>query len=232
MNSIPFLATLRPPFQAAKWMKHPVLLDVDEMRACIQSLGTYWIVQTSGIITQGKELIPIESFLEVYEQYIVDLKQGKPCSDSRMRPFFSSVLTSTLEALYKYNLPAGNNDAYLVKVHLPVIQMQTHTFHYSPADDTFRSMALGPSSISWGIQFSYPHMYQGENSKIFSGKEMEIFPNTLMYKMLQQWIRVNTTVTTLEANGKRKHVPIRLGKKSVSWAKNLPELTSRGLLIV
>ncbi len=225
--NIPIRETLAAPFQASKWMKHPVLLDVTEMKDLLSALDNCWIVQTSGVISKEHVIITKKNFLEMYEKYLQNLRNGISSMDFQMRSFFSSVFTSTLDALYLYRLPKNEKEEYLVKVCLPVIQLQAHNFHYSSEDDSFRSMAFGQTTFSWGIQFSYPHMYQDNNFKMYAGKEMEIFPNTSLYKKLQQWIRSHTTVTTIEAKGKRKNIPIRVGKNCGNWVEKLPQFTSQ-----
>ena len=139
------------PLQASKWQKIPMLIDPVEMRSLFTALGSFWIVQTSGVIRAGDEVILLNDFFELYEQYIASIKKGENLITSKMRSYFSSVLTIFSEALYAIEI---NQNQRLVKVHQPVVQMQMHRFDYSFADHSFRSMGMGGSSIPWGIQFS------------------------------------------------------------------------------
>lgn len=225
---LPLKPSLGPSFQASKWQKIPVLLDHDEMRALFHALGKVWIVQVSGLISNGQELVPQEAFLDVYDHYLSALKKGETPQDARLRAYFSSVLTVDLEALYAVQV---NAEQRLVKVEKPVIQLQAHRFDYSLADQTFRSMVMGANSIQWGIQFAYPHLYQDAQLQVMTVRENEQFPNTALFKCLQKWIREHTIATPFEVNGKRTNVPIRLGKQCLSWINTHPQLAIKGLSI-
>ena len=227
-SSIPLRPTVGSSLQASKWQKSPLLIDVDEMRSLLAVLGQFWIVQVSGVIPIGQEIIAQEVFLEVYQHYLTALKRGGNPEDSRVRPYFSAVLTTFLEALYAVEINEGN---YLVKVQQPVLQLQAHRFDYSTADETFRSMVMGANSIPWGIQFSYPHLYQDENLQVLTVREDAQFPNTALFKRLQQWVRANTIATPFEVEGKKTNVPIRLGKQCLGWINTLPQLQAKGLRV-
>ncbi len=226
--SIPLRSTIGSSLQASKWQKSSVLIDVDEMRGLLTALGQFWIVQISGVMSIGQEIIAQGVFLEVYHHYLAALKKGENPEDSRVRPYFSAVLTTFLEALYAVQI---NEGSCLVKVQQPVLQLQAHRFDYSTADGTFRSMVMGVNSIPWGIQFSYPHLYQDDNLQVLTVREGPQFPNTALFKRLQQWVRANTIVTPFEVEGKKVNVPIRLGKQCLSWINTLPQLQAKGLRV-
>ncbi len=225
---LPLKSSPGPSLQASKWQKIPVLLDDEEMRALFHALGTFWIVQVSGLIPNGQEIIPQDAFLDVYHHYLSALKQGETPQDPRLRAYFSSVLTVDLEALYAVQVKP---DQRLVKVEKPVIQLQAHRFDYSLADQTFRSMVMGADSIQWGIQFAYPHLYQDTQLHVMTVRENEQFPNTALFKRLQRWMREQTIATPFEVNGKRTNVPIRLGKQCLSWINTHPQFVAKGLSI-
>ncbi len=228
-SSIPFRQAVHTSLQASKWQKSPLLLDVEEMEDLLKVLGNFWIVQISGLISIGQEIINRESFLDLYRHYINALKQGEVPSDIRLRAYFSSVLTNFLEALYAVQV---NESQCLVKIQQPVIQLQAHRFDYSFVDRTFRSMVFGQDSVQWGIQFSYPHLYQDENLQVMTVKESPQFPNTALFKRLQQWTRAHTIATPFEVAGKRINVPIRLGKQCLSWINHHPQLQAKGLRVL
>lgn len=227
--SIPFRQAAGLQLQASKWQKIPVLLDLEEMEGLIQSLGKFWIVQTSGLVSTGDEVITSSKFLEVYSHYLEAIKKGEEPQDPRTRPYFSSAWTVSAGSLYAVKV---NEKQSLIKVERPVVQLQAHRFDYSLADGTFRSMVFGMDSISWGIQFSYPHLFQDENLQVLTVREEPQFPNTALFKEVQQWIRSNTIATPFEVDGKKINVPIRLGKKCLEWASLLPQLQRKRLRII
>jgi hypothetical protein len=227
--SLPLRSAVDLSLQASKWQQCPVLLDEHEMQALLAALGNFWIVQVSGLIPVGQEIISQQAFLEHYQQYIAALKSGEQVKNAPWRACFSSVFTTTLEALYAVPV---NPTHCLVKVAQPVIQLQAHRFDYSVADQTFRSMVMGYDSIQWGLQFSYPHLYQDANLQVFKVREGNGFPNTALFKRLQQWMRAHTIATPFEMEGKRVNVPIRLGKQCFSWINTHPQLQTKGLRVV
>lgn len=228
-DSIPFRPSVESTLQASKWQKLPLLIDVEEMQSLLTALGPFWMVQISGLIPLGQEILYPEAFLDVYQHYITSLKKGEDPKDSRLRSYFSSVWTTFLEALYAVKM---NERQGLVKVQHPVIQLQAHRCDYSFADGSFRSMVMGVDSISWGIQFSYPHLYQDEQLQVLTVREGPQFPNTSLFKRLQQWVRSHTIPTPFEVEGKVVKVPIRLGKKCFSWINIHPQLQAKGLRVV
>lgn len=226
--ALPCRPVLGPSLQASKWQTCPALIDAEEMKSLLDALGDFWIVQISGLVPTGHEIIKRQEFLEVYAQYIEGLKKGNLSFESRMRPYFSSVWTLDLETLYTVKAKEGHS---LVKVLKPVVQLQIHQFDYSLADGKFRSMVLGSDCVQWGLQFSFPHLYQDENCHVYTVREGEQFPNAALFKRLQGWIRAKTIATPIEVEGKKVNVPIRLGKQCLSWINRHPQLKTKGLYV-
>lgn len=215
--------------QASKWQKCPMLLEVGEMASLMTSLGSFWIVQVSGVIQQEEEIIDPQFFLEVYSDYLDSLKKGKNPRDSRLRSVFSAVWTVDLNHLY--TVPV-NESKVLVKVEKPVVQLQTHRFDYSEADGSFRSMVLGQEAIEWGIQFSFPHYFQDAECQVVSVKEEQQFPNVKLFKKIQSWMRENTIPSPFEVEGKKVNVPIRIGKRCLPWINQHPQLINKKLRVL
>lgn len=215
--------------QASKWQKCPMLLEIGEMASLITSLGSFWMVQVSGVIQQEEEILDPQFFLEVYGDYIDSLKQGKQLKDPRVRSVFSAVWTVDLN--HVYTVPV-NESKVLVKVEKPVVQLQSHRFDYSQADGSFRSMVLGQEAIEWGIQFSFPHYFQDAECQVVSVKEEDKFPNLKLFKKVQGWMRENTTPIPFEVEGKKVNVPIRIGKRCLSWINSHPQLIAKNLRVI
>jgi len=226
--SIPLRKAAGYSLQASKWQKIPLLIDENEMAGLVAALDTFWMVQTSGLISIGEEVISQTDFLEVYQSYLSALKSGGESQDPRVRPYFSSVWTTAPDTLYAVNV---NDRQRLVKVQRPVVQLQAHRFDYSYADGTFRSMVMGSGSVLWGIQFSYPHLYQDEAVQVLTVREEPAFPNTALFKKIRQWSREHTIATPFEVEGKKVNVPIRLGKQCLQWINFYPQLQAKGLRV-
>ncbi|CUI17744.1 conserved hypothetical protein [Candidatus Protochlamydia naegleriophila] len=218
-----------PPLQASKWLKCPVLLDIDEMEDLFRALGDFWIFSVSGVLPSAEGEMTQAAFLTEYGRYIEALKRGEFPDEQRARPYFSTVFTTSTDALYEVVLP---NQQKLIRVERPVIQLQSHRFDYSPVDGKFRSMVLGQNSIQWGIQFSYPQLFQDAACQVKQVRESEEFPNTVLFKRMQKWVRDHTTATPFLVENNRVNVPIRLGKTCFGWINQHPQLQAKGLVVL
>jgi hypothetical protein len=90
---------------------------------------------------------------------------------------------------------------------------------FSDVDHEFRPMILSQNSIFWGLQFSFPQVYQ--DPKTGALKEAEVSP---LFQAIRKWIRNTTVPTPMMVEGKRVNIPIRLGKRCFSWINRHPQL--------
>lgn len=218
------------PMQASKWLAQPMLIDVAEMNGLLNTLGDFFIFLTSCITEEGKSNVTKEQFLKVYSHYIEELKQGKIPDENGFRHYFSSIFTVSTDHVYAITL---ENDQQLIRVSKPVVQLQGHKIGFSKADEKFRSRSFGGDSISWGIQFSYPQLYQNPTTQeIFQVKKGKEFPNTELFQRIQRWTRDNTVPTPFIVNEKQINVPMRLGKQCFSWINQHPQLLDTGISVL
>lgn len=215
--------------RASKWLKHQLLLDVEEMRALFKELLPFEIFVVSEPVTQEEAYIDKEEFLRLYGEYVQALKVGAFPDESGLRRAFSSIFTVSRDLLYTMEVGKGK---FLVKTLKPVIQLQLHHFFVSPTDGKFHPMVLSPESISWGIQFSYPQLYQDPHTQEFAKvTDSEEFPNTALYKRLAKWLRTHTAPTPFVFQGKKSNEPIRLGKQCFAWIDKHPGLQKQNIKV-
>lgn len=168
-----------PPIQAAKWLSVQALLSRDEMQDLMNSLGEFSLYPTHAVYL-GTQLTK-DYFLEVYAEYIRLLTQGELPADHPFRSLFSSIWTTDISSVA--TIPMGEKQ--LCRAIKPIVQLQYHTLGYSPLDGKFRSMVMGSGSIPWGIQFSYPQLFQEPiTQKVI--KVDPSFPNTTFYQQLRR----------------------------------------------
>lgn len=215
--------------QASKWLKFQALVSREEISHLIEALG-YFEIYFTGILTKsGEEQVSKEDFLNKYSFYIEALMQGEIPDESLYRSFFNTVFTVSSTCLYA--IPASNG-RQLIRIYKPVIQLQAHSMDYSTLDGKFRSMVFGVDSILWGLQFSYPQLYLEPTTKeILNVVNCEQFPNNALFKKLQKWLRQETIPTPFQVGSTKTNVPIRLGKKCLSWINTHPQLSKKGLLV-
>lgn len=218
-----------PPMQASKWLKCQVLCDAEELQSLSQSLEPFEIYLTGCVTPLGSGSLAKQEFFSIYASYIEELKQGKIPGNSQYRHYFSSVFTRTPEVLYA--IPLETNQQ-LIRVEKPVVQLQHHCLDYSKEDGKFRPMIFGTDCIHWGIQFSYPQIFQeARTHQILQVDDSPIFPNTSLFKHLQQWIRKNTIPTPFLVGDQQINVPMRLGKQCLCWINQHQQLINRGLRV-
>lgn len=212
--------------QVSKWLKVQVLLDADEMQKLLEALAPVHFVVVSEPVVAQDAVISCEQFIEKYREYVDLLKEGIVPQAELLRRYFSSALSKTLDPFYA--MAAG--EKFLIKPIKPVIQLQAHHFFYSDLDGKFHPMVLSPESVSWGLQFSYPQLYQDPKTRqVVKVTDTPEFPNSALFSKLQKWIRSETLPTPFLVKGVRINPPIRIGKKSLAWIKSHPQLKQRGI---
>ncbi|MBS0603436.1 MAG: hypothetical protein JSS60_00190 [Verrucomicrobia bacterium] len=215
--------------QVSKWLKIQVLLDTDEMNDLLKALGEVAFVVVSEPVEPQDAVISAGSFLAKYADYIHLLKQGEVPPADDFRRFFSSALSTTLDTFYA--IAAGGNK-FLIKPLKPVVQLQAHHFFYSDLDRKFHPMVLSAESVSWGVQFSYPQLFQDPKTRqIVKVADTPEFPNSALFSTLMKWMRSATLPTPFEVGSTRVNSPIRVGKKSLSWIKSHPQLQMKGIQV-
>lgn len=227
---VPLLKVSTPAIEGSlhvsKLLKLPVLFDVEELAALFKEIErefqNFYIFPVAEIVPKGQEVISKEEFLAKYALYLKCLKTGEVPDPRLFRTFFSSVLTLTPESVYVIDI---NGISSLIKPIHPIVQMQTHHFAYSSQDQTLRSMVFSKESISWGLHFSYPQLFQHpKTQEIGKVLQEEGYPNTPLFKKIQKWVRVNTMATPLKIEGNLMNATFRIGKKCFAWIDNHPQL--------
>ncbi len=91
-------------------------------------------------------------------------------------------------------------------------------------------MVQSSDSISWGVQFSYPQLFQDPHTrKVVKIADQDAFENTALFTSLMQWMRSHTLPTPFVVNGVRTNSSIRVGKRALSWVGSLVQLQQKGI---
>jgi hypothetical protein len=213
--------------QVSKWLKTQVLLDSKEMGSLIEALFPFYIVSVSGPVSSEESVVSAASFLEAYTEYVELLKKGLVPPVERFRRLFSCALSRTLDSFYAMALGA---DRYLIKPVMPVIQLQAHHLFYSTLDQKFHPMVFSAESTSWGLQFSYPQLFQDPKTRgVVKVSDTERFVNSALFSTFLRWIRSHTVPTPFMVGGVRTNVPMRVGKLALSWVASHPQLKAQGI---
>lgn len=196
------------PYEASKWLKTQALLDKEEFKSLLAE------AKARLFNMEGEEL----HAQELYGAYIDALKEGKIPA----RAPFAWYWTKHLGALYQLDTGYGLQ----VRVKEPVVQISHHQMNYTPEDNTFRSNLYGPDTIFWGLQFSFPQLFQDPlTNEVHKVNDKLLFPNLELYKFLQKWLREHTLPTPFET----VNAPQRIGKEALAWIDKHPQLVKKGL---
>lgn len=205
--------------KASKWIKLPVLIDLSEIEELFhhlhQTVAPFRLFHVQSIVSRGEGELPLHKFIADYADYIACLKNGTvPTKD-----LLSPVMSLDEDSIYIRDV-SGERALYQPK--LPVVQLQPNKIRYSLEDGAFRSQLYGSDSISWGIQFSFPMIYQdAQTHEIIKTETVE---NARLFRALQKWVRTSTRATPFIVNGKKQNEPFRLGKKCFEWINLHPQL--------
>lgn len=222
-------STSSSPLQAAKWLDYQALIDEEEMVGLFDQLGPFSLYYCGTVCKPGEGEIEKNAFLDHYRAYVHCLREGTPPDQFLYRRLFSPAMTVTPEVLFAIQLGDGRQ---IIRVSKPVVQLQAHCMNYSIVDKKFHPMVFGTDSISWGIQFSYPQLYQDNMTKeVRSVTDTPDFPNTPLFRSLQKWMRQYTIPAPFVVDGVLTNVPMRLGKKCLSWIDRHPHLKQKGITV-
>ncbi|MBX9924346.1 MAG: hypothetical protein K2Y01_09570 [Rhabdochlamydiaceae bacterium] len=218
-------------FRASKWLKHAVLLSVDELRSLLSVLSSFVLIPASGLLTEASWQVSEQEFLEKYASYLDWMKLHETLPPPSLRRFFSLMLSNSLDPFYAVAVP---DEKIAIKASLPVIQIQLFHCFFSSFDHQIRSMVASPESFGWGIQISYPQIYEHPKTHQFAKVLLEEgFPNSKPFKEMVFWLRKNTQPVALQEDG-RAYAPFRIGKLSLNARethKGLQNMLSNGLRI-
>jgi hypothetical protein len=205
-------------YQGSKYLKYHVLCDMEELKTLFEALDPFWIFPLTG--AGSGTGIEKESFLKEYGSWIEKLKRGHLPEGADLKKLLACAFTTELEALWKQEVPG---ERFIIKIAKPVVLVQAHFFTYSSIDGVFRPMTMGEKSIFWGLEFSFPQIYQ--DPKTMELLEVDKSENWAFFQKIKHWVRNSTKATPFTVEGKKINVPIRLGKNCFSWIHQHPQLT-------
>jgi len=209
-------------FQAAKWLHIQALVEPEELELLFEH--PFDLYPLSGAFPLQKFPIEKQFFLSIYRSWITRLKDGNAPDEEELRTYQALAWAHDASALWLQKV-AG--ERYIARPCEPVIQCQVHQMGYSTIDGLFRPMVLSNESIFWGLQFSFPQVYQHpKTGELFETKVSELF------QALRKWSREHTVATPMLVDGKRINLPMRLGKRCFSWINNHPHLKAKHLAVM
>lgn len=211
-------------FKASKWLHYPILCDSFELDKLFATWKDFAIYSIGKVSAGDVQEVSRKNFLACFAKSIESLKKHTVWVKELLLPV---VITEDIECLYQYS-PKENY--HILKVERPVIQCQLHKFRFSHFDNSIRSMVFSDDSVFWGIQFSFPTLFQDPATNQIV-KVDETFANARFIPLLRKWIREHTSPVQFIYAGMTLNTGIRLGKDCFSWINNHPELKAINLTV-
>ena len=168
--------------QASRFISHSVLLSIEDLDQILTLLGC----QVCNISKVVEKIDYKDELLSSYRDYVADFEKGDVFLPN-YRANLACALTCELSCLNVQNL---NDNRLIIRPILPIIQVGLFTFGIS-SEGKLLSGALGASTRSYGLQFSFPALFRdpitGKN-----GNALKEGINAPMWKTLTKWIRNET----------------------------------------
>lgn len=213
---------LKPVFQASKWQVTQALIDSNELEDLFSSLKKFWMVKNRGLLPKDQVFISLEEFKEAYVRYLSKIKRGE-VSDEEV---LTSIWSEDLSYLWLYQMEGGK---VMTRISKPVVQVVPFHFSFSKNDLKIYPMVFGKESIPWGLQFSYPQLYQDPDTHDVENALNSSFVNAGLFKTLRSWMRAHTKMVSFEFESQSISSPMRLGLNCFTWIENHPSLIKHGL---
>ncbi len=195
----------------SKWLRHAVLFTLEEWEDFITAIGNPMFVVAAVVDRSSWKVSPTE-FKDKYLLYLEHVRKETTLPSPAMRRFFNLMISPSVDDFYAVGVGA---DRFIIKPKLPIIQMQMYHAFISDLDRQIHPMVLHPKSFSFGMQFSYPQIYEDPVSHTFSKVLLDSqFPSSDVFKKMVQWFRTNTKPVSILLDGKTLHAPFRQGKSS------------------
>jgi len=215
---------MNPPFQAAKWLKIQALIDEKELSQLMDSLAPFSIYPLSGAFPRDAFPLKKELYVAKYHSLLEIVKRGEIPTD--FGALNASMWTRSESSVWLQEFP---NQRYVARAKEPFLQVQVHHMSYSSIDREFRPMSLSQDRIFWGLQFSFPQIFEHPEKGII---ETSDFENGILFHSVRKWSRQCTIATPMWVDGRRKNLPIRLGKNCFSWIHCHAGLAEKNLSVL
>lgn len=207
-------------FSASKWVKLPIFSSAKEMALLFSKLTAAALFPIGRVLSSDQITISSENFLKTYESLLKTLFEEKKLLKESILPL------AIANQLNDFELIKVNKTKHILRIIRPVIQLKWHFFRFSPIDQSFRSNVFCQDSIFWGVEFSYPQLYQDFETK----KIIQInsdYPNLSLWKIIRKWCRDISLATPIHIGNKQMNLTMRLGKDLFPIINEHPDFKNR-----
>ncbi len=201
-----------PPYHVSKWAYIAALLSAKELKELFHTLKIRQLCDISRVLPFDQLTISVETLLENYQSYLEGLIDSSSLQNHKIATY---GFASSLE---HFRAMQVGEDRFILKPVLPVLRVQKYQFNVSEEGKVL-SMVQGQGAIRFGLQFSYPMIFQDPDTlHVLNVLRCENFSRTTsLYRILNQFIREHTNPLAILWQGRKRRLPVKLGKDCFSW---------------
>jgi hypothetical protein len=215
--------------EMSKWMEQYVLLSTGELSALFKGLDVIHLFRPFKVLSAADAYVSTDKFLQGYGSYVDELKRGELPSPRESQEALTVAMTANPEAFYA--LPV-EGERFILRQRFPVVMIRLHTFSFSEEEFKVKSMTHGKSNVTWGLQFSFPHLYKPAfQSDVFKSSEGEGALNFEIYRKIQRYLRSHSSPVPFVRGEREVNASIRLGYECFPWINSHPSLKQNNLSV-
>ncbi len=212
----------------AKWISFELLLHPEEMKDLLESFSGTLAFSLRKTAPLAEQRISFSSLLQDYKKYVLYLMNGEiPPVEFLQNGNLYPVFTEDPMTLSYYPYKESGN----IKMQKPSMPAKPVCLHFSPRDLSVRPVARNPEDILWGLQFSFPYLYQDSQTKKIETFRPSSYPNHSLPKRMRSFIRERTVPTTFLYQSQKLTSSFRLGKKYLPYISKHPQLKRYSLSV-
>ena len=224
---IPFRVStpsLEGSYEAAKWLKWPVLADEKEFGELFRRLAPCDLVPLTGVVEPDRLLMPSDCFLAEAKRWIERLQQHQAPTMEDLRTVLACALTNDRDAIWlhevkpeRYLVKSKNRSCRSKPIFFPIRSKTKPFIRWCSA----KRVSSGASSFPIPKFFSIPIGNTEKSTRRF---------RTQFFSEIRQWTRDVTRPASFLVDGKKVNVPMRIGKNCLSWIASHPQLKQHNLV--
>jgi hypothetical protein len=185
-------------------------MNIEEWAHFFHDFPQLHLFRVASVVAKGKEEMEISEFLSIMTKFITEIESRSDIDIDPYRIPFSCALSPTISDFSVMHLPG---ERVLVKPREPVIQLRPLSLSMSP-EGALQTKSWGKDNIFWGIQLSYPQIFQDPQTKEIV-QALADHPNGKLFKEILKWFRLHTKPVSLAKRGKSLAFSLKVGAKSV-----------------
>ncbi len=197
-------------FAASRWVSVGLLMSAEEWKTFFQAFPRLRLYKVAAVVMEGAEELPFEEFYSLVESFATEIQTKLDMDLSSYRIPFSCALSESKESFTIQALPSQR---VLLKPKEPVIQLRPLSFSIS-SEGKIQTKSWGKNHICWGIQMSYPQLFQDPATQNII-QALSEHPHGVLFKKVLHWIRHHTKSVFLKGQEKSAAFSLKVGKESV-----------------